>query len=467
MISFRRSIYWKLLFTFLASLTIASLIVSIMFLFFTPTPSPHEMNPQIKNLLIRETQKIADQVALRLQNSSTPLENIVKEFHEKDNANIRVFDIQGNELAACMEERLKKARLISPSIIEETLHDGENFRFTRPLVRRIHVVSVPLTKAGTYIGILQNYYPPTKEISFWTFYGAQIYIPIIIIALFTALLSRFMTKSIREFRKAAEKMSQGNFGVRVKIRSEDEIGQLGKAFNEMAQRLADYQKSRRELLADISHEIRSPLARIQSDAEILIDREMDKEEKEQHLKAICEEVKDISKLVEDLSMLSRLQHKQFELEILPSSLQDVLSQEISKFRLQLEKKGIHLKQTIPENISLVMMDEKRIGQVISNLLTNALRYTPKEGRIDVGLKEKDSLVELWVRDTGPGIPKEELPHIFDRFYRVDKSRSRTSGGTGLGLAIVKYFVEAQGGLIRTESEIGKGTCITFSLPIAH
>ena len=114
-----------------------------------------------------------------------------------------------------------------------------------------------------------------------------------------------------------------------------------------------------------------------------------------------------------------------------------------------------------------MMDAKRIGQVISNLLTNALRYTPKEGRIDVGLKEKDSLIELWVRDTGPGIPQEELPHIFDRFYRVDKSRSRTSGGTGLGLAIVKYFVEAQGGLIRTESEIGKGTCITFSLPIAH
>ena len=122
MISFRRSIYWKLLFTFLASLTIASLVVSIMFLFFTPTPSPHEMNPQIKNLLIRETQKIADQVALRLQNSSTPLENIVKEFHEKDNANIRVFDIQGNELAACMEERLKKA------ISEERFEDAATLR---------------------------------------------------------------------------------------------------------------------------------------------------------------------------------------------------------------------------------------------------------------------------------------------------------------------------------------------------
>jgi len=234
----------------------------------------------------------------------------------------------------------------------------------------------------------------------------------------------------------------------------------------MAQRLADYQKSRRELLADISHEIRSPLARIQSDAEILIDMETDKEEKEQHLKAICEEVKDISKLVEDLSMISRLQHNQFELAISPSSLQGILSQETSKFRLQLKKKDIALQQTIPDNIPLVMMDAMRIGQVISNLLTNALRYTPKKGTVDVGLKKRDSMVEVWIRDTGPGISQEELPDIFDRFYRVDKSRSCISGGTGLGLAIAKYFVEAQGGHIHAESEVGKGTCLTFSLPIA-
>ena len=461
MINFRRSIYWKLLFTFFGSLIIASILISIIFIFLEKDPE----FPQIKKILIRETQMIADRISLRLQNSSIPLENILKKVHEEDDLNIRVFDAQGKELAAFVEDKIKSAKTISPSIIEEAFRQGGSVQFTERW--SICVMSVPLTKGEETIGILQNYYLSTKELKMMPLFGAQIYIPIIIIAGFTALLSRFLTRPIRELRKATEKMSKGIFGARVKIRSEDEIGQLGKAFNEMAQRLADYQKSRRELLADISHEIRSPLARIQSDAEILIDREMDKEEKEQHLKAICEEVKDISKLVEDLSMLSRLQHNQFELAISPSSLQDVLSQEISKFRLQLEKKDINLKQTIPENISLVMMDTKRIGQVISNLLTNALRYTPKEGSVDVGLKKKDSLVEVWVRDTGPGIPQEELPHIFDRFYRVDKSRSRTSGGTGLGLAIVKYFVEAQGGLIRAESEVGKGTCITFSLPIAH
>lgn len=294
----------------------------------------------------------------------------------------------------------------------------------------------------------------------------QVYVPILIIAVLTALLSRLLTRPIRELTKATKKMSKGNLGVRVKVRSKDEIGQLGKTFNEMSQRLADFQKSRRELLADISHEIRSPLARIQSDAEILIDRKVGKEEREQHLKAICEEVKDIDKLVEDLSILSRLEYHQLEMEVSPSSIQDALSQEISKFRLQLEKKDINLKQTIPENIPLVMMDTLRIGQIISNLLTNALRYTPKGGTVDLGLKRKDSMVEVWVKDTGPGIPQEELPYIFERFYRVDKSRSRTSGGTGLGLAIAKYFVDAQGGYIHAESEVGKGTCITFSIPIA-
>jgi two-component system sensor histidine kinase VicK len=113
-----------------------------------------------------------------------------------------------------------------------------------------------------------------------------------------------------------------------------------------------------------------------------------------------------------------------------------------------------------------MMDAQRIGQVISNLLTNSIRHTPKGGTVDIGLRKRNSMVEVWVSDTGPGIPKKELPYIFDRFYRVDKSRCRKSGGTGLGLAIAKQFVEAHGGQMYTESEEGKGTCITFTLPIA-
>lgn len=463
MINPRRSIYLKMLLTLIASIFVASLVVGSMYFIIG---SKFEVNPYIKKGLIRETHKIADRIALRLQNSSAPLERIIKEVHEKENVSIRVFDSQGNELAAIMEDKLKKTKNISLPIIEETFRNGENFQLTIPWWNKIYVVSVPLTKAGEDIGILQSYYPPSKKAKEMLPPFIEFYIVILIIAGFTAFLSRIFTRPIRELTEVAQEMSKGNLGVKVKVRSKDEIGQLGKTFNEMSQRLADLRKSRKELLADISHEIRSPLARIQSDAEILIDREMEKEQREEHLKAICEEVKNISHLVEDLSMLSRLEHHQFELAISPSSLQDVLSQEISKFRLQLEEKGINLKQTIPTNIPLVMMNAKRIGQVISNLLTNSLRYTPKGGTIDIGLKRKNSMVEVWIKDTGPGIPKEEIPYIFDRLYRVDKSRSRASGGTGLGLAIAKQFVEAHGGHIHAESEIEKGTCIRFTLQIA-
>jgi len=288
----------------------------------------------------------------------------------------------------------------------------------------------------------------------------------ITIVVLTVILSRVLTKPIRELTKVAGEMSKGNFGVKVEVRSKDEIGQLGTAFNEMSQRLADFHKLRMELLADISHEIRSPLARIQSDAEILIDRDMEKEERDQHLKAICEEVRNIDQLIDDLSMLTRLEQNQLELKMSPSSLDDVLSQEISKFLLQMEGKNITVIRNIPKDIPLVLMDSMRIGQVISNLLMNSLRYTPEGGIVEIGLQKKDSMVEVWVRDTGPGIPQEAIPYIFDRFYRLDKSRSRATGGRGLGLAIARQFIKAHGGEIRAESEIGKGTCITFSLPIA-
>lgn len=297
-------------------------------------------------------------------------------------------------------------------------------------------------------------------------HGIPTLIFLLTIAGFTALLSRILTHPIRELTKVALEMSRGNFGVKVAVRSKDEIGQLGAAFNEMSQRLADFHRLRSDLLADISHEIRSPLARIQSDAEILIDREIGKEEREQHLKAICDEVRNIDHLIEDLYMITRLEQNELELNISPSSLTDILHQELAKFLLQMEEKKITVIQNIPASIPPVMMDVMRIGQVISNLLMNSLRYTPEGGKVEIGTQKKNGMIEVWVKDTGPGIPQEAIPYIFDRFYRVDRSRSRATGGRGLGLAIARQFVKAHRGEIRAESEIGTGTSITFSLPVA-
>ena len=462
---FRHSIYWKFFFALLIFISLTASVIGSLFMIYVPQA---ELNPYIKTGIIQESHKLSARINQSLQNSGAPLGEVIRKIYEEEVANIRVFDDRGNELAFSVIDALKNKREVSSSIIRETLSKGEYFQtiVASPGRQRYYVSSVPLAVAGEPIKILQIYYPLSNDPYILPFEGLEITAIILIAAGLTALLSRFLTRPIRELRKATEKMSQGDFGVRVRVRSRDEIGQLGKTFNEMAKRLSGFQKSRKELLADISHEIRSPLARIQSDAEILIDREIDKEEREEHLKAICEEVKDISKLVEDLFVLSRLEYDQLELEVAPASIQDVLKQELYKFRLQLEKTAITLKQTLPEDMPLVMMDAQRIGQVISNLLTNSIRHTPKGGTVDSGLRKRNSMVEVWVRDTGPGIPKKELPYIFDRFYRVDKSRCRKSGGTDLGLAIAKQFVEAHGGQMYTESEEGKGTCITFTLPIA-
>lgn len=450
MFSFRKSIYWKLLFSFLLSIALSSMVIFLMF----SSYGPHtEIHPAIKKSLIIETERLARQLRERLADSSEPLAAIVKDLHRREEISIRVFDENGNELAAGTAEKLTEVKTISPSLLHAVRRGSEHFESIYRDWRWVYSVSLPVTIGGK-AAVLQCYYPRTKE--------DRIIMPrglvtaLLLIALFTAIISRFLTRPIRELTRAAQELSRGRFGVTVRVRSQDEISQLRRTFNEMSQRLAAVHQSRKELFADISHEIRSPLARIQSDAELLIDREMPKEDREEHLKAICEEVEGISRLVEDLSIMSQIEDDQLRLATSPSSLQKLLIREAGKFRPQFGEKSVTLRQILPEDLPPVIMDDKRIGQVISNLPDS----------LEMGVRVNGNMATVWVRDTGPGIPPEALPRIFDRFYRVDPSRSRTSGGTGLGLAIAKHFVEAHGGTIWAESEPAKGTCIQFTLPLA-
>lgn len=460
MIGIGKSIYWKLLSFFLISITMASLVILLMFSLFG---AQTEIHPRLKQFLLDETLRITEKVSRRLASTDESLETILDQVHREEDVSIRVFDLDGNQQAASTDEKITKIKHISSSLIEETIGNGRDFQYIFRRWMWVYVISMPLITKTDPPLIIQAYFPRTEKPQLIVPRGLTI--ALLLVAAFTAIITRFLTKPIRELIKGAQEVAKGHFGIQVKVRSKDEISQLKKTFNQMSQRLADYHQSRKELFADISHEIRSPLARIQSDAEILIDRDMDKKEREQHLKAICEDVNGINQVIEDLSMLTKIEFNQLQLSPKPASIQQLLKQEISKFRLQMEKKNISLKEFITPSIPLVTMDDKRIGQVISNLLTNSLRYTPQGGNIEIGLEKNGALVRIWVKDTGPGIPKEALTRIFNRFYRVDKSRSRISGGTGLGLAIAKHFVEAHGGSIQAESEVGKGTCISFTIPL--
>ena len=454
----RINIYWKLLLAFITSITLTASVMVFTYIFFSPEIDVH---PHIKKSLIDETHSIAQRITASLNNPSAKLEEVMRQIHETEEANMRVYDTRGNQIATYVEHKLRGIEKISPTIIEDTLRQDEHLDLIFP--RWIHVVSVPLKGKGQTDRILQVYYPLMKS-NIILPRGVPTIILLIIIGGITGIFSRYLTKPIRKLTGVARQMSAGNLGIQVAFHSRDEIGELGNAFNDMSARLAQFHRSRSELLADISHEIRSPLARIQTDAEILTDKELCREDQRQQLQRICEEVQHIDHLIDDLSILSRLENNQLKMDRVPSSLEEVIDREISRFSLQMEEKTITLHKKMQTALPKINMDQKRIGQVISNLLMNAIRYTPAGGIIEIGAQAEGSMIRVWVRDTGQGVPQDDLPYIFDRFYRVDKSRSRSTGGTGLGLAIARRFVEAHGGKIYAESEAGKGTRITFTLP---
>ncbi len=459
MFGLRQSIYWKLLLAFIASIVLTASVMVLTYVIFAPDI---EVHPHIKKSLIDETRAIAGKMTTELAVAPGVLSDIARNIHETEHANIRIFDSNGRELVAWMDERLRETRRISSTVIEEALRNGSYLEVIFP--RWIHVVSMPLRfRQQPDAMILQLYYPLIEKSIFPQ--GIPTLLLLVLICTLTALFSRFFTKPIRELTRVARQMAAGKLGLQVTaIHSRDEIGELGTAFNEMSARLALFHRSRSELLADISHEIRSPLARIQTDAEILLDKDVEKPERNLYLQRICDEVQHIDHLIDDLLLLSRIENNQLAIERLPAALEDVIAGEAARFSLQTKEKAIRLRTNILPALPPVHIDQKRISQVIANLLENAIRYTPAGGTIEIGARADEALVTVWVTDTGQGIPREDLPHIFERFYRVDKSRSRATGGTGLGLAIARRFVEAHGGTIRAESAEGKGTRITFTLP---
>ncbi len=455
----RISIFWKLYLTIISSMVLSSFLIGILYLGIAPRT---EIHPHFKEALVRDAERIAADLSRRLKSSPESMHDILADIYETEDANLRVFDAKGNLLASSIEDRLKETPPVS--FTDHPAGDESTCRITYRHRLVVPAVSVPIVLTNGGRGFLEVYFPFIKGIKNIMPRGLPEIVSICILGGLTAFFSRLLTRPLRELTRVAREMTDGNFGARVDIMSDDEVGQLSKSFNNVSQRLAELQDSRRELFADISHELRSPLARILTDAEILIDREMPTAERDQHLKAICSDINNMSRLIGDLSILAQPDQNQLDISLKRASLQDVISQAVSLFLLQIEEKGISLKQSLSADIGPVMIDPQRIGQVVSNLLMNAMHYTPAGGTIEIGLRNTGTMAEVWVKDTGEGIPEEKLPFIFERFYRVDESRSRQTGGSGLGLAIARKFVASHGGQIRAESTVGKGTCITFSLP---
>jgi signal transduction histidine kinase len=280
-------------------------------------------------------------------------------------------------------------------------------------------------------------------------------------------IARSLTRPIANISKAAALFADGDYTSRTKATGNDEIGRLGQVFNGMAESLAYTEQNRRDFLANVSHELKTPVASIQALAEALHDGMVEKPEKQQrYLQTIVEESLHIDRLIRDLLDLAQLEAG--ELTVVPEKLDlsAYLPNELAKYDHLLAEKRLRAILDIPSGLPLVLADAGRLSQVVANLLGNALRYSPDGASLDIAVKEVYSQIAVSVTDHGPGIPVVDQPHLWDRFYRVEKSRSRSAGGTGLGLAITKRLVTAMGGEISVYSVPGAGATFTFTLPAA-
>ena len=276
-------------------------------------------------------------------------------------------------------------------------------------------------------------------------------------------LSNRISKPLAELTLAARSIAGGDYGKQVGVKGGREVGELGVAFNALSLGLERNEVLRKNMIADISHELRNPLAAQRGYLEALQDGVIDM--KPEAIDVLMKNNLLLARMVEDLQQLSLVDAGQIKLDLMQVDMDELLKVAASSFEHDLADKGISLVMDVDAELPAVKADQGRVSQVLGNLLANSIQYTPEGGSITFGAKQGEEWVIISVSDTGPGIEQAELPFIFERFHRTDRSRTRETGGTGLGLSIAKGLVEAQGGRMWAESEVGRGTTIYFTLPV--
>jgi two-component system sensor histidine kinase BaeS len=279
------------------------------------------------------------------------------------------------------------------------------------------------------------------------------------------LLARTISRPIQELRAATHRVAGGSLGYQVPVRTKDELGQLAASFNQMSSDLAHSNDLRRQMTADVAHELRNPLSVLLGYTEALSDGKLSGSAsifQSMHVEALH-----LQRLIDDLRTLSLADAGELPLARQSISLQALIERTVLAYASRASQHPISLRTDVPSDLPNVHVDPDRMAQVLGNLVQNAFRHTPEGGEIALSAVRRENGIELRVSDTGGGIAAADLPHIFDRFYRGDRARHSESGESGLGLAIVRSIIEAHGGSISVESSMGEGSIFTVTLPVAE
>jgi len=390
---------------------------------------------------------------------------------EKLDLRITVLDEDGNVLAdsenepSSMEnhaDRLEVTRALKSG-------SGQSTRFSDTLGYNMKYVAVRLDHGGDGLGIIRFALPLSdvqlqmRVIHRVVLFGA---IVTVIIALSIAyFVSKSITSPIRRMQRAARRIARGDFRTRVRIRSKDELGQLAKSLNAMADELKRVDAVRTDFVANVSHELKTPLTLIKGYIETLEDKGLGDEEQSRKFVAIIKEHSNrLENIVNDLLSLSELDLSEDCLNRSACDLKSLIDDVVLGFGHSLDAKGLTLEVDLRGDDFKINGDADRLEQVFVNLIDNAIKYTPDNGRITVSIRDEPQQVSAVIADNGIGIATDHIDRVFERFYRVDKGRSRQMGGTGLGLGIAKHIVLAHKGQIRIESIPGRGTQVFVTLP---
>ncbi|HXV43044.1 MAG TPA: ATP-binding protein [Anaerolineae bacterium] len=349
------------------------------------------------------------------------------------------------------------------------------FTMGRRWLRSIRYKTLLAYSLGVIIALINIYV--TSQLMFvsehdFLLLGLLLIFAAILSASFGYLLAASMAQSLSLLQKGAQRIARGDFSARVHLTEVDELSDVAEAFNRMGDELQksfarqkELEQARRDLIAAVSHDLRTPLTSIRAMIEALADGVVTEPATVQrYYGTIRSQTENLSGLINDLFELSQLETGQIQLAIEAVNLNDLLSDVVESMQAQAGAKGISLKAIFSEDLPLIQGELNKIQRVIYNLVQNAIRHTPTSGSISLATQVVPEGVQVEVADTGEGIAPEDLPHIFDQFFRGEKSRSRETGGAGLGLAIAKRIVEAHHGQIWVESQVGAGTRFRFILP---
>ncbi len=391
-------------------------------------------------------------------------------YHNQDTTSDTNSNCQNQVVKDTLSQVLSK-NAIQSGTISTSEHD-KTFTST--------YVCVPITANGQVVGAMfyaqfqSNITGLTAQIN-WAIILTGLIVACVA-ALCSFLLVRRFIKPLEALRRAAEQMKEGKYAQRVEQpKAIDELGELALTFNEMADtiesdvnELRRQDQVRRDLIANIAHDLATPLTAIQGLSEALADDVIsDPSQRQETAQRIGREIQRLRRLVADVRQMSSLEAGHAQLDLAPLDMQALTEETVTVIEPECEQMGITIHNEIAPHTPLVLADSDRITQVLLNLLDNARRHTPKGGQIRVGARPEGKNLSIWVSDTGVGIDAADLPHIFERFYRADRSRATATGGTGLGLSIVKAILSAHGGTIWAESQPGQGSRFTFTLPIVQ